>query len=144
VELIGYLAPYLAIRIPPANSGLYSTGLVAICPSFVRATQGTNVFSYAINLAITNSSGQVVQYPFGQWNTATAPISAKIVPSRLSVIHSPSQAWMSMDLDQTVTYLTGASLSTYGLPPMPVHGKSYWNQLYLDGHATGVKNPNSL
>jgi prepilin-type N-terminal cleavage/methylation domain-containing protein len=139
VELLGYLAPYLAIPLPRANSGLYSTGMVAICPSFARATLGTNVYSYAINQALTNSAAQVVLYPFGQWDSSAAPIAQKVAPSRLNAVGRPSEAWMSMDLDQTVANLAG-----YGLPATPVHGSTYWNRLYLDGHAAGIHNRSDL
>ncbi len=139
VELLGYLAPYLAIPIPKANSGLYSTGQVAVCASFDKATIGTNVFSYAINQALTNSSGSVLMYPFGQWDSSTAPISQKVAPSKMNQVQRPSEAWMAMDLDQTIVNLTG-----YGLPAKPVHGNSRWNRLYLDGRAQGVNSRNDL
>jgi hypothetical protein len=139
VELLGYLAPYLAIPIPKANSGIYSTGEVAICASFNRATFGTNVYSYAINQALTNSSSQVILYPFGRWDSAAAPIAQSAASSKLNVVLRPADAWMSLDLDLTV-----ANLPSYGLPAKPVHGLSYWNRLYLDGHAAGVKNRNDL
>ena len=139
VELIGYLAPYLAIKIPAVNSGLYSTGAVAICASFDKATQGTNVYSYAINQALTNSATAVLLYPFGQWDSSTTPISQKVAPSKLSAVQRPSEAWMAMDLDQTIVNLTG-----YGLPAKPVHGNSRWNRLYLDGRAQGVNSRNDL
>ena len=139
VELIGYLAPYLAIPIPKTDSGLYSTGQVAICASFDKATLGTNVFSYAINQALTNSATSVLLYPFGQWDSSAAPIAQKVAPARLNAVQRPSDAWMSMDLDQTVANLTG-----YGLPAKPVHGTSHWNRLYLDGHSQGVNSRNDL
>ena len=139
VELIGYLAPYLAIPIPKLNSGIYSTGQVAICASFDHATLGTNVFSYAINQAVTNSASSTLLYPFGQWDSSTAPISQKVAPSRLNQIQRPSEAWMAMDLDQTVANLAG-----YGLPAKPIHGNSRWNRLYLDGRAQGVNSRNDL
>jgi prepilin-type N-terminal cleavage/methylation domain-containing protein len=78
LELLGYLAPYLALRTPPANTGIYSTGNVAICTSFFRATSGTNVFGYSINQFITNQvtpTLDVTQYPFGRWNSAATPIA---------------------------------------------------------------------
>jgi prepilin-type N-terminal cleavage/methylation domain-containing protein len=139
VELLGYLAPYLAIPIPKANSGIYSTGEVAICASFDKATQGTNVYSYAINQALTNSVGNVLLYPFGQWDSSTAPISQKVPPSRMIMIQRPSESWMAMDLDQTVANLAG-----YGLPVKPVHGTTRWNRLYLDGRAQVVNSRNDL
>ena len=142
VELIGYLAPYLAIPIPKLNSGIYSTGQVAICASFDRATLGTNVYSYAINQAITNSASSVLLVPFGQWDPTTTPISQKVAPSRMNKIQRPSEAWMAMDLDQTIP--TSANLTTYGLPAKPVHGSSRWNRLYLDGRAQGVNSRNDL
>lgn len=137
VELIGYLAPYLSLKVPANNSGIYSTGEVAICASFAQATRNTNVFSYSINQNITNSLTplDVTSYPFGQWNSAAAPIAMSRPPIRLGAIKNPARAWMSMDLDQTVAALGPA----YGLPPEPVHGKSYWNRLYLDCHAAAVK-----
>jgi prepilin-type N-terminal cleavage/methylation domain-containing protein len=138
VELLGYLAPYLSIRVPPAYAG-YSTGAVAICASFYQATKGTNIFSYAINQSITNGPGDVVAYPFGRWDPAQSPIAQIVAPSKLSVVRRTSEAWMSMDLDQTV-----ANLPTYGLPPKPVHGSSYWNRLYLDGRAVGIRNRGDL
>jgi hypothetical protein len=140
VELLGYLAPYLAIPIPKANSGIYSTGEVAVCASFEKATLGTNVYSYAINQALTNSLGNVLLYPFGQWDSSTAPISQKVAPSRLSAVQRPSEAWEVMDLDQTVSALG----PPYYLPAKPVHGTSRWNRLYLDGHAQGINNRNDL
>jgi prepilin-type N-terminal cleavage/methylation domain-containing protein len=139
VELVGYLAPYLAIPQPAPNSGQYSTGEVAICASFAQATRGTNIFSYAINQAITNSPTDVLLYPFGRWNSSAAPIAQAVAPSKLGAIPRPSDAWMSMDLDQTVAYLP-----SYGLPAKPVHGDSYWNRLYLDGHAAGIRKRNDL
>ena len=139
VELLGYLAPYLAIPLPKANSGTYSTGEVAICSSFARATLGTNHYSYAINQALTNSSSAVLLYPFGQWDSSASPIAQKVAPAKMNSISRPSEAWMAMDLDQTV-----ANLASYGLPPKPVHGNSYWNRLYLDGRAQGVKSRNDL
>jgi len=42
---------------------------------------------------------------------------------------------MSMDLDQTVW----SAPASYALPQKPVHGDSYWNRLYLDGHAQGIR-----
>ena len=140
VELLGYLAPYLAIPIPKANSGIYSTGEVAICSSFTRATLGTNVYSYAINQALTNSASSVILYPFGQWDSSAAPIAQKVAPSKLNVVQRPSEAWMSMDLDLTIPNAP----ASYGLPPKPVHGNSYWNRLYLDGRAAGVRSRNDL
>lgn len=137
VELIGYLAPYLGIRIPVAYTG-YSTGQVAICTSFDKATQRTNSFSYAINQHITNGTA-VLSYPFGRWNSAATPIAQMFPPVKLTAISRPADAWMAMDLDLTVANLAG-----YGLPPHPVHGDSYWNRLYLDGHAAGVKSRNDF
>jgi len=139
VELVGYLAPYLAIPVPKADSGLYSTGEVAICASFNRATLGTNVFSYAINQALTNSAGSVLLYPFGQWDSSAAPIAQRVAPAKLSAVSRPSEAWMAMDLDLTVANLPG-----YGLPAKPVHGNSRWNRLYLDGRAQGVNSRDDL
>jgi len=138
VELLGYLAPYLSIRVPPAYTG-YSTGAVAICASFYQATKGTNIFSYAINQSITNGPGDVVAYPFGRWDPSKNPIEQIMAPSKLSAVRRTSEAWMSMDLDQTV-----ANLPSYGLPPKPVHGSSYWNRLYLDGRAVGIRNRGDL
>lgn len=141
VELLGYLAPYMAIRLPAAYSG-YSTGEVAICTAFDRVTQKTNVYSYSINQFITNQISptlDVTEYPFGRWDPSAAPIAQSRPVVRLTAIKRPSDAWMSMDLDQTV-----ANLPTYGLPPRPVHGPSYWNRLYVDGHTTGVKSRNDL
>ena len=140
VELLGYLAPYLSIPLPKADSGIYATGQVAICASFDHVTLGTNVFSYAINQALTNSETSVVLYPFGQWDSSTAPISQKVAPSRMNVVQHPSEAWMSMDLDQTVAALS----ATYGLPAKPVHGGTRWNRLYLDGRVQTVNNRNDL
>lgn len=139
-ELLGYLAPYLAIPLPKVNSGIYSTGEVAICASFNKLTLGTNSFSYAINQALTNDVNSVLLYPFGQWDSSTAPISQKVAPAKLNRVQRPSDAWMCMDLDQTVSAL-GPS---YGLPGKPVHGTSRWNRLYLDGHAQGVNTRNDL
>ena len=139
VELLGYLAPFLAIPLPAQNSGTYSTGEVAICTAFARATLGTNVFSYAINQAVTNSTDDVLLYPFGRWDPSGSPIAQAIPPSKLAAVRSPSSAWMSMDLDQTV-----ASLPSYNLPPNPVHGPSKWNRLYLDGRASSVRSRNDL
>ena len=139
VELLGYLAPYLSLLIPPVNSGRYSTGEVAICASFYQATKGTNIYSYAINQSLTNGPGDVVPYPFGRWDSSAAPIAQIVSPAKLSVVRRTSEAWMSMDLDQTV-----ANLPSYGLPPKPVHGSSYWNRLYLDGRAAGVRNRSDL
>jgi len=141
VELLGYLAPYMAIRVPAAYSG-YSTGEVAICTSFDKATLKTNIYSYSINQFITNQitpTLDVTEYPFGRWDSTAAPIAQSRPVVRLGVIRRPSDAWMSMDLDQTV-----ANLPTYGLPPKPVHGVSYWNRLFIDGHAAGVKSRNDL
>lgn len=142
VELLGYLAPYLSIKLPPANSGIFSTGQVAICTSFNKATAGTNIYSYSINQFITNQvtpTLSVVEYPFGRWDSSAAPIAQSRPVVRLSAIPRPSSAWMSMDMDQTV-----ANLPTYNLPPKPVHGDSYWNRLFLDNHVTGVKSRNDL
>jgi prepilin-type N-terminal cleavage/methylation domain-containing protein len=143
IELLGYLAPYLAIRTPPNNSGIYSTGNVAICTSFYRATAGTNVFGYSINQFITNQvtpTLDVTEYPFGRWNSGAAPIAQMFAPVRISAIKRPTDAWMSMDLDQTISSLP----ASYGLPPKPVHGPSYWNRLYIGGHASGVKTRNDF
>jgi prepilin-type N-terminal cleavage/methylation domain-containing protein len=139
VELLGYLAPYLAIPIPKANSGFYSTGAVAVCASFVRATLGTNVYSYAINQSLTNSTSQVLAYPFGQWDPAIPLRTQKVAPAKMNAISRPSEAWMSMDLDQTI-----ANIPSYYLPAKPVHGDSRWNRLYLDGRAQGVNSRNDL
>jgi len=139
VELLGYLAPYLSIKWPAANTGNYSTGQVAICTSFDKATLRTNVYSYYINQSITNQitpTIEVTAYPFGRWNSSTAPISQMNAPVRLSAIKRPSDAWMAMDLDQSVVNLG----PTYNLPQRPVHGPSYWNRLYIDGRAAGIKN----
>lgn len=137
VELLGYLAPYLALPIPAANSGIFSTGQVAICTSFDKATLKTNIYSYSINQFITNQitpTLDVTEYPFGRWDSTAAPIAQSRPVVKLSAIRRPSDAWMSMDLDLTV-----ANLTSYGLPPKPVHGPSYWNRLYIDGHASGIK-----
>ena len=139
VELLGYLAPYLAIPMPALNSGKYSTGEVAICSSFARATLGTNVYSYAINQALTNSSSSVILYPFGRWDSSASPITQSVAPAKMNVIQRPSEAWMAMDMDLTVAYLP-----SYSLPEKPVHGNSYWNRLYLDGRAQGVRSRNDL
>ena len=140
VELLGYLAPYLAISLPKNGSGIYSTGQVAICATFDHVTLGTNVFSYAINQALTNSATSVALYPFGQWDSSTAPISQKVAPARMNVVQRPSEAWMSMDLDQTISALGPA----YGLPGKPVHGNARWNRLYLDGRVQTVNSRNDL
>lgn len=137
-ELIGYLAPYLSLKVPPANSGIYTTGNVAICTSFKKVTAGVNPYSYAINQHITNGT-EVLSYPFGRWNSSAAPIAQLVAPAKLTAIKRPTDAWMSMDLDSTVANLTG-----YNLPAKPVHGNSYWNRLYLDGRAAGVKSRNDL
>ncbi len=137
VELLGYYAPYLGIRIPPANSGIYSTGEVAICAAFDTATAKTNPFSYIINQQITNSltpTVDVTSFPFGRWNSAATPIALRDAPLKMGAIRYPARAWMSQDMDSTVTTLTG-----YGLPPKPVHGPSKWNRLYLDSHVATVK-----
>lgn len=142
VELVGYLAPYLAIRVPTAYTG-YSTGNVAICTSFHRATAGTNVFSYSINQFVTNQitpTLDVTAYPFGRWNPAAAPIAQMFAPVRITAIKRPTDAWMSMDLDQSISTLP----ASYGLPLKPVHGPAYWNRLYIDGHASGVKTRNDF
>jgi prepilin-type N-terminal cleavage/methylation domain-containing protein len=142
VELLGYLAPYMALRIPAVNSGQYSTGEVAICTSFARATARTNSFSYSINQFITNQvtpTIDVTAYPFGRWNPNAAPIAQAAPTVRLSLIKRVSEAWMSMDLDQTV-----ANLASYNLPPRPIHGPNYWNRLYLDGRAAGVRTRNDF
>jgi prepilin-type N-terminal cleavage/methylation domain-containing protein len=136
-ELLGYLAPYLAIKLPAAYSG-YATGEVAICTSFKKATANINPFSYAINQHITNGT-QVLSYPFGRWDSSAAPIAQSVAPAKLTAVIRPTDAWMSMDLDSTV-----ANLPSYNLPVSPVHGKSYWNRLYLDGRATGVKTRDDL
>ncbi|MFN3408967.1 MAG: prepilin-type N-terminal cleavage/methylation domain-containing protein [Limisphaerales bacterium] len=141
VELLGYLAPYLSLPVPAANTGVYTTGEVAVCTAFTRATQGTNIYSYVINQFITNGVGDVLAYPFGRWDSAAAPIAQAVAPSKLAAIRNPSGAWMSMDLDQTVVSWLGPS---YGLPPRPVHGSSLWNRLYLDGRATAVRSRNDL
>lgn len=141
VELIGYLAPYLAIPIPKVNSSIYSTGEVAMCASFNKATLGTNVYSYAINQAVTNSDLTVLRYPFGQLDSSTTPISQKLAPSRMNALRRPSEAWMAMDLDLTVSAL---SSPPYYLPAKPVHGNSRWNRLYLDGHVQTVNSRNDL
>ncbi len=137
-ELIGYLAPYLSLKVPPANSGIYTTGHVAICTSFKKVTAGVNPYSYAINQHITNGT-EVLSYPFGRWDSSAAPIAQSVAPAKLAAIRRPTDAWMAMDLDITVANLTG-----YNLPSAPVHGNSYWNRLYLDGHAAGVKSRNDL
>lgn len=139
VELLGYLAPYLNIRLPVVNSGIYSTSEVAICKSFDKATAGQNPYSYAINQALTNSATSVILYPFGQWDSSAAPIAQRVAPSKFNVIQRPSEAWMAMDLDQTVANLTG-----YNLPAKPVHGNSRWNRLYMDGRTAGVNSRNDL
>ena len=137
VELVGYLSPYLAIRVPAAYAG-YSTGNVAICTSFDKATLRTNIYSYSINQFITNQvtpTIDVTEYPFGRWDSAAAPIAQSRPVVKLSAIKRPSDAWMSMDLDQSISTLP----ASYGLPLQPVHGRSYWNRLYIDGRAAGVK-----
>ncbi len=138
-ELIGYLAPYLAIKVPPANSGLYATGNVAICTSFKKATLDLNPFSYAINQHITNGT-EVLSYPFGRWNSSATPIAQSVAPAKLSAIKRPTDAWMAMDLDLIVA----PGLTSYNLPAKPVHGNPYWNRLYLDGHTAGVKSRDDL
>jgi len=139
VELLGYLAPYLALRIPVVNTGDYTTGEVAVCASFSQVTRGTNINSYAINQNITNGPGDYVPYPFGRWTNSGGPIKMTFDTVKLNAVRRPSDAWMSMDLDQTV-----ATLPTYFLPPKPVHGSTYWNRLYLDGHAIGIRNRGDL
>ena len=142
VELIGYLAPYMAIRVPAAFAG-YSTGNVAICTSFDKATQRTNIYSYSINQFITNQitpTLDVTEYPFGRWDSAAAPIAQSRPVVRITALRRPSDAWMSMDLDQSISTLP----ASYGLPPKPVHGPSYWNRLYIDGHVSGIKDRNAF
>ena len=140
VELLGYLAPYLAIPLPKVNTGIYSTGEVAVCASFTRATLGTNVYSYVINQFVTNSSSSVIQYPFGQRDPNAGTYTQKDPPVRLNVITRPSESWMAMDLDKTVvSYLTAQNL-----PDKPVHGNNRWNRLYFDGRAQGVNSRNDL
>jgi prepilin-type N-terminal cleavage/methylation domain-containing protein len=136
LELLGYIAPYVGLKLPRPNSGIYTTGEVAICTSFSQATQGTNPYSFMINQHITNTLSplDIVDYPFGRTDPSKNPIGMANAPAKISTLKNLSTAWMSMDMDQTVTSLTG-----YGLPPKPVHGNSYWNRLYLDGHANAVK-----
>ncbi len=136
IELLGYIAPYIGLRLPPKNSGIYSTGEVAICTSFAQATKGTNPYSYIINQHITNTLTplDVVDYPFGRTDPNQIPIGMANAPVKLATIKNLTTAWMAMDMDQTVTSLTG-----YGLPKKPVHGNPYWNRLYLDGHVAAIK-----
>jgi prepilin-type N-terminal cleavage/methylation domain-containing protein/prepilin-type processing-associated H-X9-DG protein len=139
VELLGYLAPYLSIPVPAAYAG-YSTGQVAICASFYQATRGTNIFSYSINQTNGVATGDIPAYPFGRWDSSAAPIAQAVAPAKLASIPKPAAVWMSTDLDITVAPF----LTSYGLPPKPVHGKSYWNALFIDGHVSGIKNRNDF
>ena len=140
-ELIGYLAPYLGMRIPKKNVSDYSTGAVAICEAFDVLTKRTNSFSYVINQRITNSvtpSLDVTAYPFGSWNSSATPIAMSNAPVRFSALKAPSRAWIIQDMDQQ-SCPTLANSSSYGLPKNPVHGKSRWGRLYIDGHYQLVK-----
>lgn len=138
IELVGYLAPYLNMKTPPNNTGLYTTGAVAVCASFAQATQYTNVYSYIINQKVTNSLNplNVTFYPFGRWNPGTAPISIMDAPVKLSALKSPSRGWAVNDMDRTITTL---GPPTYNIPLTPVHGATRWNRLYFDGRAAMIR-----
>ena len=142
LELIGYLATYLAIPLPPANSGLYSTNTVAICPGFAQAAPPTFHNSFQINQNITNTLTplDVTVLPFGKWDSSTAPISLKDKPVRLQEIRYTSRAWSVMDLDAGFNPI-GLGAPTYFIPKKPVHGESRWNRLYMDAHASMIKTP---
>ena len=142
-ELIGYLARYLGIPLPAANTGQYSTNKVAICPGFENAAPPTFHNSFQINQSITNVLSPLDQtlYPFGRWDSGTTPISVKNRPVKLQEIKFPSRAWEVMDLDQVFNPAGLVNGTTYFLPKKPVHGESRWNRLYLDGHASMIKTP---
>ena len=97
------------------------------------------MFSYSINQTNGVAAGNIPMYPFGRWDSSAAPIAQAVAPAKLTSIRNASAVWMSTDLDLTV-----ANLVTYGLPPQPVHGKSYWNALFLDGRASAIKNRNDF
>ena len=139
-ELLGYLAPYLGIRLPVKNSGNYSTGAVAICEAFDVLTKRTNSFSYVINQRITNdvSPLSVVPYPYGRWDSSQSPITMQDAPVKFNSLKAPWRNWIIQDMDQQ-SCPTLAGSATYGLPKDPVHGKSRWGRLYLDGHYQLVK-----
>lgn len=139
LELIGYLAPYLALKIPPKNSSQYTTGQVAVCGTFDAVNRGNNPFSYVINQKLINTIGPPVDqidYPFGRWDSSAAPIAMSIAPTRLAAIKYPSRAWMINDSDTNSAPGFGAP---YSPPPKPVHGTDRWNRAYMDGHAGVVR-----
>jgi prepilin-type N-terminal cleavage/methylation domain-containing protein len=146
LELIGYLAVYMGIPKPKANSNIYSTNTVAICPGFEQAAPKTNHNSFQINQHITNQIApllDVTDYPFGRWNnqpTVPGPIALDVKPARLQTIKYPSRAWEVMDLDAAFNP-AGLGPPGYFIPKKPVHGESRWNRLYLDGHASMIKTP---
>ncbi len=155
VELLGYLAPYMAIKLPVANSGNYSTGQVAICESFNAATSKTNPFSYMVNQYVTNSltpannlpTNDVTHFPFGQWNSAAAPIAPRFAPRKISSFKNASRSWMLMDMDATVPGAVSSTTVggvTYAIPKLPVHGTKKWNRLYIDSHVSSIKDVNEF
>jgi prepilin-type N-terminal cleavage/methylation domain-containing protein len=152
IELIGYLSPYLSIPMPKNNSGNYSTGEVAVCAAYAQKFKQSDVSSFIINQKITNSLTpvDVTFFPFGKWDNSPViftltmstvfpiPSNASSAPgAKLGQIKYPARAWMIADMDTTVS---GLSPVTYPQPTSPIHGPSRWNRLYIDGHASIIKN----
>lgn len=141
VELLGYLAPYLALKLPTKNSGNYTTGEVAICAGFKQVAPKTFNNSYVICQNITNTLSPLDEqkYPFGAW-TNGGMITVKNNSLRLGSVRYPARAWEIADFDAQNNPAGLSAGTTYFLAKKPVHGESRWNRLYLDSHVGAMKN----
>ena len=142
-ELIGYLAPHLALP-PPPNAPQKAMGMVAVCPAFLKYApdpppnprqEGYSYFCNRIKILPRPESGDPMdwfEFPFGYLD---GDFNVTKMPRKSHEVGTPSETWAIMDADKiTVTFGTWQT----NLPNRRVHGR-VWNRLYFDGHAGSVK-----
>ncbi len=145
LELVGYLLPYLGLRMPPSPN--YGTGQVAICPAFDKIYHGKNPTNFIIAQHVTNditvNPPKVMEYPFGRWDPS-GNLGVWTNTQRLTAVKYPSRAFIIIDADTNSSAHSSINGSTFAgvIPNEPVHGKSRWNRAYLDGHAAAIKSLN--
>ena len=140
-ELLGYLATYLAIPLPPANSGIRSTGSVSVCPAFLAyapnpppnpAYEG---YSYTLNIFPATEN---FTYPFGYLDGSFNMTQS---PKKVTEFARPAVTWTMTDSDQVS--VNPANGTWYlNLPKKPVH--TTWNRLYVDDHVSSVSRTNDF
>jgi prepilin-type N-terminal cleavage/methylation domain-containing protein len=142
-EFIGYLAPFLSIRMPANYT--YATGEVAVCAAFTQFAPKPPVnptydgYSYVLNQSVALPDSSIITYPFGQWSGGTTFLKP---PRKQQEIRMPSIGWVLMDADKS---WVAVNSSWYpNLPAKPAHGPSTWNRLYFDSHVQTVKRTNDF